>query len=192
MSVWSTKSSGRARTYVVIQHKLKAFNQFINGVRFRNGYAVVEKDSKTYSALKKLPLIKNAREFPLSFLKELPFITRTSDIKLVFGVEVYEHFIKEYAVKVEEDKVQQAEKIAEQEAVAHVQEHKKCAHISENTKELCEHTAYELSPGGHCYKHLLEDPKLAELGIEVPRFLTKKEKAALKEKIANQLQKMKK
>lgn len=187
MSVWTTKSSGRARTFIVIQHKLKGFNQFINGVRFREGYAVVEKDSKIYSSLKKLPLIKNAREFPLSFLMKLPFITRTMDIKLIYGAEVYNHFVNEYAVKVEEDKVQQK---VEQE-ISHV-DSKKCAFRTVTTEELCKFDAHELSPSGYCHKHILDEPKLEELGIEVPKFLTKKEKAPMKEKVLNQLEKAKK
>lgn len=187
MSVWTTKSSGRARTFIVIQHKLKGFNQFINGVRFREGYAVVEKDSKTYATLKKLPLIKSAREFPLSFLMKLPFITRTMDIKLIYGAEVYEHFTKEFAVKVEEDKVQQK---VEQE-ISHVHSNK-CAFRAAATDELCKFDALELSPSGHCHKHLYDDPKLAELGIEVPKFLTKKEKGPAREKIMSQLEKAKK
>lgn len=187
MSVWTTKSSGRARTFIVIQHKLKGFNQHINGVRFREGYAVVEKDSKVYATLKKLPLIKNAREFPLSFLKQLPFITRSMDIKLIYGAEVYEHFVKEYAVKEQEDKVQQK---VEQE-ITHV-ESNKCAFRTLTTEELCKFDAHEHSPSGYCHKHVLDDPKLAELGIEVPKFMTKKERAAMKEKVISQLEDAKK
>lgn len=187
MSVWTTKSSGRARTFIVIKHQLKDFNAHIQGVKFRNGYAVVEKDSKIYNTLKKLPLIKNAKEFPLSFLKQLPFITRTSDVKLVYGAEVYEHFIKEFAVKVEEDKVQQKVEIE----INHV-ENKKCAFRTVTTEELCKFDTHEASPTGYCHKHILDDPKLAELGIEVPKFMTKKERKDMKEKVINQLEKAKK
>lgn len=187
MSVWTTRSSGRARTYVVIQHRLKGVNQHINGVRFRDGYAVVEKDSKTYNILKKLPLIKDAKEFPLSFLRQLPFITRTLDIKLIYGAEVYNHFVNEFAVKVEEDKVQQK---VEQE-VTHV-ESNKCAFRTVTTEELCKFDAHESSPSKYCHKHILDEPKLAELGIEVPKFMTKKERAAMKEKVISQLEEAKK
>lgn len=186
MSVWSTKSSGRARTFIVIQHRVRGTNNVINGVKFRGGYAVVEKDSKTHNTLKRIPMVNGTTEFPLSILKSLPFITRTSDIKLVFGVEVYEHFVKEYAVKVEEDKVQQ--KVEAE--VTHVQSNK-CA-FRTASEELCKFDAQEASPSGYCHKHILEDPKLLELGIEVPKFMTKKEKAAMKDKVITQLEKAKK
>lgn len=182
MSIWTTKSSGRARTYIIIQHKIKGVNYNINGVKFRGGYAVIEKDSKTHAMLKKIPLLKGAKELPLSFLKELPFVTRTVDIRTIFGVEVYEHFLKEYTKKVEQDKVQ--EKVENE--VIHV-ESNKCAFRTQITEELCKFDAHEVSPSKFCHKHILDDPKLLELGIEVPKFMTKKERSAMKEKVIAKL-----
>ena len=76
MSTWSTKTLGRDKEFVVIQHKIRDINGMINGVKFRGGYAVVEKDSKTYINLKKLPMLKNAPEYPLTHLSNLIFVTR--------------------------------------------------------------------------------------------------------------------
>lgn len=95
MSVWTTKALDRARSYIVIQHTLRGVNYVINGVRFRDSYAVVEKDSKTYYGLKKVPVLRAVKEFPLTHLSKLPFITRPLDIKMVYGQDVYVTFLRE-------------------------------------------------------------------------------------------------
>jgi len=96
MSVWTTKSLDRDRNYIVIKHSLKGVNNIINGVKFRDGYAVVEKGSKTYFNLKKIPNLKFSKEFPLMYLLKLPFITKILDIKTVFGQDVYRTFLKQW------------------------------------------------------------------------------------------------
>src|SRR5690606_11127903 len=95
MSVWTTKALDRARNYVVIQHTRRGVNYVINGVRFRDSYAVVEKDSKTYYGLKKVPVLRAVKEFPLTYLSKLSFITRPMDLKMVYGQDVYVSFLRE-------------------------------------------------------------------------------------------------
>ena len=106
MSVWTTKSLERDKVYVVVQHTLKGVNYVVNGVKFRNSYAVVEKDSKVYHSLKKVPVLRSAKEYPLTYLKKLSFITRTVDIKTVYGQDVYRRFLEE----------EQKEKLAQESA----------------------------------------------------------------------------
>ena len=96
MSVWTTKSLDRDRNYIVIKHSLKGVNHIVNGVKFRDSYAVVEKDSKTYFNLKRVPNLKSPKEFPLMYLLELPFITKVLDIKTVYGHDVYRMFLKQW------------------------------------------------------------------------------------------------
>lgn len=117
MSVWTTKSLERDRVYIVLQHTLKGVNYVVNGVKFRNSYAVVEKDSKTYHSLKKVPVLRSAKEFPLTHLKKLAFITRTIDIKTVYGQDVYRRFLEEE----NKEKLSQASAAqAEQEALVKI------------------------------------------------------------------------
>lgn len=96
MSVWTTKAFEKARDYIVIQHTLRGVNYVVNGIRFRDSYAVVEKNSKTYYNLKRVPVLRAVREFPLTHLAKLPFITRHADIKMVYGQDVYVSFLREY------------------------------------------------------------------------------------------------
>lgn len=95
MSVWTTKALDRARNYIVFQHTLRGVNYVVNGVRFRDSYAVVEKNSKTYHNLKKVPVLRSSKEYPLTYLSKLSFITRQSDIRVVYGQDVYVSFLRE-------------------------------------------------------------------------------------------------
>lgn len=187
MSVWTTTSSGRDRDFVVLKHTLRGVNYVINGIKFRNSYAVVEKGSKTYRDLKRIPVLKAAVEYPLTFLRKLNFITRTSDVKAVYGVEVYTHYLKALEKELKEEAIQK--KVEEE--IKHVVEHKLCSYKTVKN-ELCSIEAVEHSPSNYCMRHILEDPMLLELGIEVPRFIPKKDKWDKKLKVAEELAKLKK
>jgi hypothetical protein len=196
MSVWLTKSSGRDREYIVLKHTLRGVNYVVNGIKFRNGYAVVEKDSKTYIDLKKIPVLRAAMEFPLVFLRKLPFITRPLDVKLVYGADVYVQYLKQLDLEIVKDKeiVEVEAKIKKVEAeIKHIEE-KNCCYRTERSgnEDLCKEKALEQSPSGYCLRHILEEPRLQELGIEVPKFIVKKDKWAMKEKVAKQLAALKK
>ena len=92
---WSTKSfHGKTdKNYIVVKHPLRFFgNSFIAGLKFCNGYTVVEKDSKPHRDLKKNPMFKKSQEFGLSFLQKAGF--RTRDIELIFGKDIYYHYLE--------------------------------------------------------------------------------------------------
>lgn len=182
--VWATKSLERVREYVVIKHTLKDMNSNVAGVKFRGGYAVVEVGSKAYIQLKKLPLIKNNADLPLVFLRKLPFITRTIDVKLVYGQDVYAQYLKDLHAEIDKEVVVATEK----QEVIHVEVDSGCAYKTPKG-DLCGHKAMKGSPSKYCKIHLLEDPKLADLGIVVPDRLTREEKKDYRAKIASKLEK---
>lgn len=156
MSVWSTKYLGKNRDYVVIKHNLRGVNIVVQGVKFRGGFAVVEKDSKTYSMLRKFPNLRNSPEFPLTFLKKLPFITRSRDIITVYGKDVYLHYIK----AVNKEKEDHDKAVIEQKlAYDAEQKHKRESELVEKQKLIEE-------------KKLLEE-KLAKADKEEIKDLTK-------------------
>jgi hypothetical protein len=259
MSIWTTKTLDRGREYIVIKHTLRGVNYVVNGIRFRESYAVVEKGSKTYAMLKKIPVLRQAEEFPLSHLRKLKFITRIADIKQVYGQDVYVKFLeaekqqkeadsllkelelsaKEDAERerreselVEKEKIESEikklkeqedapvlEKLAEPietvedlpmeevvpvEVVASVDSAELVKELEEKLPEiskcsfrvasgdLCKFDAVDYSPGNYCKMHLLEDTKLSELGIEVPSFMTGKEKKRQRKTITNKLIALKK
>lgn len=186
MSVWTTKTDNKKRNYIVMKHTLKGVNYVINGIKFRDGYAVVEKDSKTYYMLKKIPVLRKALEYPLLHLRELIFITRPLDVKTVYGQNVYRQYLEVLTTKVKEEVVER--KIEEE--ITHVEENSKCAYRLEGSEELCNMDATIISPSKYCKHHILKDPKLLEtIGVEVPRFLSKDQRRKLREEVLEKLEK---
>lgn len=194
MSVWMTKSSGRDKEFIVLKHTLRGVNYTINGIKFRNGYAVVEKDSKTHRELKRIPVLKGSQEYPLIFLRKLPFITRPNDVKIVFGVDVFFEYNKQLQTEI----VKETQEKKVENEIKHVQEHKRCSckRLGTNKKasdnDLCAFVALEHSPSGYCLKHILQEPKLQEFGIDVPRFIPKVDKQKYRIKVSEELAKLKK
>lgn len=211
MSVWTTKSLDKDRDYIVIKHTLPNANATVFGVKFRGGYAVVEKDSKTYYKIKKMPLI-SGQEYPLTFLRKLPFVTRPADVKMIYGAEVYSKYTQALvseANQVKQDELKQrqeqidlrdklhheiklAKKENDQEKVEELKKAlpviEKCAYTLENGV-LCGLAAVEWSPSNYCGTHSIEDPKLEELGIVKPRFMTRKDKREFRDRVRQVLEK---
>lgn len=181
--VWSTKYLGRHRDYVVIRHQLRDTEGMIGGVKFRQGYCVVEKNSRYYKTIKQLPYLKNSSEMPLHVLKTLPFIFRDKDVEMVFGRDVYIHYMQ--AMKAFNEAKQQLEEVKAVEA--HVHDNLHCKYVRENGG-LCKNPLIEASPSLYCSSHLLLDPKLPEvIGETIPKYLDSKEKKAWKEKVMKKL-----
>ena len=226
MSVWTTKSLESDKNYIVLQHTLKGVNYVVNGIKFRESYAVVEKNSKSYNMLKRIPVLRGSKEYPLSYLKELPFITRLPDIKQVYGQDVYRRFLEEEEksritealaaeqeaellknLEIEKRKeeiklkeqieqvIETAKASGESEEVIEqlkqqIPEIKKCVALTEKG-ELCGRNALDYSPSNCCQTHIFEDPRLPEFGIEVPKFMDKKERSRMRSKIEDVLSKAK-
>jgi hypothetical protein len=216
MSVWTTKTLNSNKEYVVLRHTLKGINGSIQGVKFRDSYAVVEKNSKVYHSLKKVPVLIAATEYPLIFLKNLPFITRSNDIKTVYGQEVYTKYLlaekafqeneklrlkaeklkldqeqnekREEELSVREELIKKAEETGEDIQIPEII--KCCFRTQDGT--LCNHNAVDYSLSNYCEKHLIEDPKLVELDLAKPKYMTKKEKIAFKNKARTAMIKAKK
>ena len=186
MSVWTTKTLDRVRDYIVIRHSLRGVNHRINGVTFPDGYAVVEKNSKTHMNLLKMPVLNNSTELPLISLKDLRFINRPLDVQNVYGRDVYVNFLKELEKFNKEQK--EAQKI--ENVKKHIEEGVKCKFVASSSNELCEKLALECSPSGFCKYHILEDSALESLGIEVPKFMTKPQRSKFKDDVISKLQKL--
>lgn len=179
---WSSKISNAE--YIIIQHRLPDVNSIISGVKFRNGYAVVIKDSKIHSQLKKLPLLKGTADQPLIHLRKLKFITRSQDILTIYGRDVYTAYMKILN-----------QTLNTEAQIAHIkaeEEHMLSDRCKFRTKlgTLCQHEVNEKSPSDFCTHHLIKDQKLLELlNIKTPSVLTKKETLELRIKVNNKLEK---
>lgn len=174
--VWSTKKLARERKYIVVKHSLRGINYNIKGVKYRDGFGVVEKDSKLYFELKKIRPAAIVDEFPIDFLLKLPFITRSRDINLVYGKDIYYYYINKL----------RAAQTAEAEA-EHLESDKCKFHLKAG--KYCGNELHKLSPTGHCLMHLFQDPKLEEiLGEPVSIPMGKKPKRRYKQQILEKLQ----
>lgn len=185
MSVWSTRSTLKDTTYIVLQHPIKSVNATISGVKFRSGYAVVEKNSKVYNSLRQFPILRGAKEFPLIHLRKLPFITRTSDVRMVYGQDVFMRYAKVLKIELDKEAI-----VAQQVADAQHKASGHC-HFTGTDGNLCTYVALPNSPSHYCSRHILKDEKLKDLDIHIPRLIANDEQAALKEKVLKKLDKIK-
>lgn len=185
MSVWTTKALDRERNYILLIHNLRGVNLTIHGVKFRDSYAVVEKDSKKYYHLKRLPNLKNAKEIELKHLRNLPFISRPLDVKMVYGQDVYLQYLKEIQPLIDQNKKEPVikEEIEDRSS--------KCNYVLDNG-DLCGCYKLPNSPSGYCKTHLLKDPLLEELGIEIPKYLSKNQRKKVIESVVRRLNKVSK
>ena len=181
MTYWLTKGTSLDREYIVLKHLIPGTNAVINGIKFRGGYCVVEKDSKAYHSLKKMPMLKGSKELPLLSLRTLPFITRSMDVFHVFGKDVYNKYM-ELLQPVVEEEIEERVTLAETQHL----EFGKCHHRKPNG-ELC--GLNKLEPSNNCMLHVLEDPILKEIGFHIPRMVAKDEKQALRERALRAIEK---
>lgn len=222
MSIWTTRALNKNANYIVIRHSLRGINSTICGVRFRESYGVVEKNSKKYYELKRMPVFKGNDEYPLPFLLKLPFITRALDIKQIYGQEIYIKYLQaveeerqqaELAKQAEEAAIQEqrklelvkkeelVEKLKEaqesedlekvEEIISEMPQVTKCTYTI-GSGNLCKFDASDLSPSQYCKMHIMNDPKLEELGIKVPRAMTKSESKKFRKQLYSKLEKLKK
>lgn len=87
---WNRKVTNNE--YIVIKHPLRdSSNTYFNGIKFTRGYAVVVKNSKSHQFVKTAPFLKNRKEFDLAYLKN---IFRLKEVELIYGKDVYWHYLK--------------------------------------------------------------------------------------------------
>lgn len=180
--VWSTRTLDRVREYIVIKHKLAGINGLLCGVKFRDGYGVVEKGSKVYLQLMTLPLIKGQPTYPLSHLKKLPFVTRAQDVQTIYGQDIYVQYKKQIEPIIEQEIIEH--KI--QQEFKHIEVEKRCSSTT-SMDNLCRHEAWPSSKAGLCKLHILEEPNLEAIGIRVPKRMTSSEKTQLRQKVCEKL-----
>lgn len=195
MSVWSTRSlSIKDRNYVVIRHRLKGVNTAVNGIKFRNGYAVVEKDSKSYYTLRKMSMLHTVEEYPLTHLRKLTsFITRTQDVQQIYGSDVYRRFLEEEErerVLLKEKTDRNSSEQKEKQEELHLHDSTLC-NFRTHLGDLCKYEPVKNSPSGYCSRHILKDEKLLDYGIEVPKFIPKQDKKRHTSAVINKLAKLK-
>ena len=186
MSHWTTKSTGIKRDYIVIRHKIRGFNGEVYHIKFRESYAIVNRNGKQHNYLRKINMLVKDFERPLEFLSKLKFINRARDVDLIYGKDVYRHYVDSITNKDKKDEIEA--KVKEQEA--HKLDLSKCQYKIRSTGKLCKHDAIKVSPSSYCTHHILLDPELERLGIKIPGRLTKDQKTKEREALIKKLKRI--
>lgn len=145
------------RDYVVVKHQLRGIDTEVLGIRYREGYGVVAKNSKEYYNLKQMRLCVIA-EYPLTFLKTLKCITNDKQVKTIWGNAVYAAYIKEIM------KVIEASKKTEDEAIIIEEIEKQQCESMTASGSQCKNDSIEGSI--FCKKHIHFDKRIAAKLIE--------------------------
>lgn len=149
------------REYIVVKHQLRGVDIEILGVRYREGYAVVAKDSKEYTRLCQIKLAVTA-EYPLIKLRTLKCITNNAQVKTIWGQHIYKAYLK--AIKANRDDLLELSKTTK--APIEVLE-LNTAQCSQATKagDQCKNNSID---GSHfCKKHIHFDARIAAKIIEI-------------------------
>ena len=92
---YGTKNT--TREYIVVKHQLK-INTEILGIRYRDGYGVVAKNSKELLRLRQIRLAV-CEELPITFLPRLKAVVNSKQIKAIWGNDIYRYFLQQNAKK---------------------------------------------------------------------------------------------
>lgn len=175
------------REYVVVKHQLRIDTELL-GVRYREGYGVVAKDSKEYYNLKQIKMAVTV-EYPLTKLKTLKCITNPAQVKTIWGVHIY----KAYMIELQE--ARKALVINKEESALNSEAPKltpisvapliklKCEQATKSG-EPCKNDAIEASC--FCKKHIHFDKRIAAKLIEAGE-LEKSARAVLIDKWISEL-----
>jgi len=151
----------KPRDYVVVKHQVSGINTEINGITYREGYGVVLRNSKEYTQLKHIRLAI-ASEHPIELLGKLKCVIRPSEIKNIWGNNVYSAYLM--AVKADSERTV---------PLQDVEKRVYCSHVKEDGT-VCKR--YRLDKLTTCRFHVLHDPKLSKYLEDMPT-LPKKDKS---------------
>jgi hypothetical protein len=153
--------------FVVIKHKLKGLETELLGIRYREGYAVIAKNTKVYHELKK---IRNAidAEFPITHLGKLACVINDKQIQYIWGKAVYDYYLKK------KFEVQNTPEIVKKLAEA-----PECEHIKEDGQKCL---SKAIKGASLCIHHIRFDERVKDDFEKMP-VMPKKEKKALIQKL---------
>lgn len=86
------------REYIVVKHQLSGINTEILGIRYVDGYGVVARNSKEHNRLKQVRLAV-IDEYPITFLSKVKSVINKSQIKVLWGPDVYRCYLQHEARK---------------------------------------------------------------------------------------------
>jgi hypothetical protein len=92
MSIYYGVKIKKDTEFIVVQHTLRGFEGEIMGLKYRQGYAVVIKNSKTHRDLSKIKPKPNKKEFDITHLENLACVINPRQIQYIWGKAVYDYY----------------------------------------------------------------------------------------------------
>jgi hypothetical protein len=136
------------REYIVVKHQLSGINTEVLGIRYVDGFGVVARGSKEHLRLKQVRMAI-IDEFPITFLTKVKSVINISQIKVLWGSDVYRYFLQ-----------QEAAKEAKPESIQNAVETPFCCAIKADGSPC--RTA-SLRDFKHCRAHIEKDEKIKPL-----------------------------
>lgn len=97
MSIYyGIKSSNRE--YIVVKHQIPGITTEILGIRYMDGFGVVARDSKEHKRLKQIRMAV-VDEYPITFLTKVKAVINRTQIKVIWGSDVYRCFLEHQTKK---------------------------------------------------------------------------------------------
>lgn len=156
------------REYVVVKHQLSGICTEILGVRYMDGFGVVAKDSKEHKRLRQVRMAV-VDEYPITFLSKIKSVINPSQIKVIWGSDVYRCFLQ-----------QQKKKEAKPEDFREALETPRCI-AKKADGEQC--GSRSLRDFKHCRTHIDQDEKLQPFIKDMKRMPVKEKRKFITEAI---------
>lgn len=167
MSIYyGIKSSNRE--YIVVKHQLSGISTEVMGIRYIDGFGVVAKDSKEHKRLKQVRMAI-IDEYPITFLTRVKAVINKSQIKVIWGSDVYRCFLQH-------EKKNEAKPESLKEAV----EQPRCAGAKANGSQC---NSASLRDFKHCRSHIEQDEKLQPYIKDMKMMPTKEKRKFITEAI---------
>ena len=156
------------REYIVVKHQLSGITTEILGIRYIDGFGVVAKDSKEHKRLKQIRMAV-VDEYPITFLKNVKAVINKTQIKVIWGSDVYRCFLKHETAQ--ESKPETLKNIIET-PICHGKkaDGAKCGSMS-------------LKDFTHCRAHIEQDPKLHPFIKDMKKMPVKEKRKFITEAI---------
>lgn len=168
MSIYFS-SKGSNREYIVVKHALPGLTTEILGIRYMDGFGVVAKDSKEHLRLKQVRMAVTS-ELPITYLKHVKSVINNSQVKAIWGADVYRYYLEQMKAK-ESNPI--SAQTAERPICKHEKDGKRCGN-----QVIVGFTT--------CRKHIESDAKVAPRLSEM-KLLPKEEKKQFIDSIIDEI-----
>jgi len=120
--------------YIVVKHPLRdSSNTYYHGIKFTRGFAVIVKNSKSHQFIKTAPFLRNHKVFDLTYLKN---IFRLKEIEMIYGKDVYWHYLKAIGLHANELPTEKTEVTPQDEVITQEEQPVTEALVEEPVSEL--------------------------------------------------------